>query len=131
MVMIKDNHVWATGSITKAVAAARRAAGFAVKVEVECGSEAEADEAVEAGADVVMLDNFTAEGAHVAAASVKARWAERGRSGFLVEVSGGITEETAAAFFSKDIDILSFGSMTQSVPHVDFSLKVQPGAGAA
>lgn len=57
MVMLKDNHVWSKGSITAAVRAARSVAGFAVKVEVEVRDEKEAVEAIEAGADVVMLDN--------------------------------------------------------------------------
>lgn len=59
MVMLKDNHIWATGSITNAVTRARGAGGFAVKIEVECQNEDEAIEACESGADIVMLDNFT------------------------------------------------------------------------
>jgi len=55
MTMLKDNHIWAKGSITKAVHAARAVGGFALKIEVECQSEEEADEAIEAGADIVML----------------------------------------------------------------------------
>jgi nicotinate-nucleotide pyrophosphorylase (carboxylating) len=56
--MLKDNHVWSTGSITDAVKEARRAGGFAMKIEVECRSQKEAVEAIEAGADVIMLDNY-------------------------------------------------------------------------
>ncbi len=59
MIMLKDNHVKSTGSITAAVHKARAVGGFALKIEVECSSVAQALEAVAAGADVVMLDNFT------------------------------------------------------------------------
>ncbi|ORX88841.1 nicotinate-nucleotide pyrophosphorylase [Basidiobolus meristosporus CBS 931.73] len=124
MIMLKDNHVWSQGSITRAVQKAKLVGGFSLKIEVECRSEEEADEAIEAGADIVMLDNFSAEGLKVAARSVKQRWAERGRT-VLVEASGGITEETAVSYFCDDIDILSLGVLTQSVPHIDYSLKIK------
>ena len=140
MVMLKDNHVWSTGSITGAVKAAKGVAGFSVKVEVECQSEAEADEAIAAGADVVMLDNFTGEGLKIAARSVKQRWAERGRS-VLLECSGGLTEANVKEYVCNDIDIISTSSIHQvccsfvgsrgkwliawqSTKHVDFSLKI-------
>ncbi|KAG1446188.1 hypothetical protein G6F56_009655 [Rhizopus delemar] len=109
MVMLKDNHIWSTGSITKAVQKARLASGFSLKIEVECQDEAEADEAIEAGADIIMLDNFTGEGLKAAAKSVKERWAAKGKTHFLIE---------------SNIDILSMSTITQGVPHVDFSLKI-------
>ncbi|KAJ3014970.1 hypothetical protein HKX48_004865 [Thoreauomyces humboldtii] len=124
MIMLKDNHIWATGSITAAVRAARAAGGFALKIEVECQSEAEADEAIEAGADIVMLDNFDGPGICAASLSLKKRW--QGKKMFLIEGSGGLTEENVGPHFGEGVDILSFGSLTQSVPHIDFSLKVQP-----
>ncbi|KAI8840413.1 Quinolinate phosphoribosyl transferase [Chytriomyces cf. hyalinus JEL632] len=128
MVMLKDNHIWATGSISGAVAKARSVAGFSVKIEVECCSEAEADEAITAGADIVMLDNFDGPGIRVAAKSLKERWS--GKAKFLIEGSGGLTEDNVASYFCPDVDVLSFGSVTQSVPHIDFSLKVQPASKA-
>lgn len=91
MIMLKDNHVWSKGSITNAVKAAKSVGGFSLKVEVEVQSEEEADEAIAAGADVVMLDNFTGEGVKIAAKSLKEKWA--GKKHFLVEVSGGLTLE--------------------------------------
>ncbi|RAR04643.1 glycoside hydrolase family 16 protein [Stemphylium lycopersici] len=94
MTMLKDNHIVAAGSITNAVRAAKAAGGFAIKVEVECQSFEEADEAIAAGADIVMLDNFTPEGVQIAAKDLKDKWG-RGtgdRKQFLVEVSGGLTE---------------------------------------
>ena len=121
MIMLKDNHIWATGSITNAVKQARSVGGFALKIEVECRSEAEADEAIAAGADVVMLDNFDGPGIHSAAASLKQRWSGHR---FLVEASGGLTPENVSSYFSPHVDVLSFGSLTQSVPHIDYSLKI-------
>lgn len=96
MVMLKDNHVWSRGSITDAVVAARSVAGFAVKIEVEVQSEAEADEAIAAGSDVVMLDNFTGDGVRAASRSLKERWA--GKKHFLLEVSGGLTRDNVAPY---------------------------------
>lgn len=128
MVMLKDNHIWARGGdIRAAVAAARAVAGFSVKIEVECQSEAEAEEAVRAGADVVMLDNFAAGEVGGVAASLKQRLGPgaEGKS-FLVEVSGGLTEENVRGYASADIDVISSSSVHQGVKHVDFSLKIVP-----
>ena len=118
MVMLKDNHVWSVGgSIARAVAAARSVAGFAVKIEVECQSEAEADVAIGAGADVVMLDNFTPGGLRAAAASIKTRWAARGRAHVLLECSGGLTPDNIHQFCCPDIDIMSTSSIHQVCPY--------------
>ncbi|KAL7948507.1 Quinolinate phosphoribosyl transferase [Trichoderma barbatum] len=122
MVMLKDNHVWSRGSITEAVAAAKAVAGFSTKIEVEVQSEAEADEAIAAGADVVMLDNFTGDGVKIAARSLKERWA--GKKNFLLEVSGGLREDNVEPYVCNDVDIISTSSIHQGVPHVDFSLKI-------
>jgi nicotinate-nucleotide pyrophosphorylase (carboxylating) len=127
MTMLKDNHVWACGSITKAVHAAKAVGGFSIKVEVECQSEEEATEAIKAGADIVMLDNFTADGVKVAAASLKEKFSGKGREPrkeFLIEVSGGLTEENVEGFVCNDVDIISTSSIHQGVGHVDFSLKI-------
>ncbi|KAF2679093.1 nicotinate-nucleotide diphosphorylase [Lentithecium fluviatile CBS 122367] len=109
MTMLKDNHIVAAGSITNAVRAAKSAGGFAIKVEVECQSFEEADEAIAAGADIVMLDNFTSDGVKAAAAQLKDKWG-RGtgdRKQFLVEVSGGLTEENVEPYVCADVDIIS------------------------
>eukprot|EP00123_Amoebidium_parasiticum_P018238 comp24143_c1_seq1/m.43908 comp24143_c1_seq1/g.43908 ORF comp24143_c1_seq1/g.43908 comp24143_c1_seq1/m.43908 type:complete len:314 (-) comp24143_c1_seq1:273-1214(-) len=119
MVMLKDNHVWTTGSITNAVKQARSVCGFSMKIEVECQSRAEAEEAIDAGADVVMLDNFTAEGLKADAKLLK-----EAHPHVLVEASGGITRDTVADYFCPYIDVLSMGSLTQGVPFIDFSLKI-------
>jgi nicotinate-nucleotide pyrophosphorylase (carboxylating) len=123
MTMLKDNHIWAcNGSITRAVHAAKAASGFSIKIEVECQSVEEANEAAEAGADVVMLDNFTPEGVREAAKGLKERWGDR----LIIEVSGGLTEENVEPFVSGDIDVISSSSIHQGVKHVDFSLKIIP-----
>ncbi len=98
MVMLKDNHIWSKGSITKAVHAAQSVAGFSIKIEVEVQSEDEADEAIEAGADIIMLDNFTTGGLKIAAHNLKRKWA--GKKEFLLECSGGLTEDNVAAFLN-------------------------------
>ncbi|KAI4212832.1 MAG: hypothetical protein LQ351_004535 [Letrouitia transgressa] len=126
MTMLKDNHIWACGgSITAAVRAAQASGGFAVKVEVECRSEAEAAEAVRAGADVVMLDNFPAGEVQGVAARLKELGRAEGKGGgFLIEVSGGLEEGNVAAFAGPDVDVVSTSSIHQGVKHVDFSLKI-------
>jgi nicotinate-nucleotide pyrophosphorylase (carboxylating) len=105
MIMLKDNHIWARGSITGAVEAARAAGGFALKVEVEVDSEKDADEAIEAGADIIMLDNFDGPGLKVAARSLKNRWA--GKKQFLLECSGGLTPDNVETYINNGIPIFS------------------------
>lgn len=111
MVMLKDNHVRSAGSITKALQAAKTAAGFSVKIEVECQSVEEGLEAASAGADIVMLDNFTAPAAQAAAQEIK-----RCHPSVLIEVSGGISEGNMAAYMSSYVDIISCGALTQGKP---------------
>ncbi|AGO13405.1 AaceriAFR271Wp [[Ashbya] aceris (nom. inval.)] len=122
MVMLKDNHIWATGSITRAVQDARAACGFAMKIEVECQSEAEADEAIAAGADVIMLDNFTGTSLRETAQRLKERWA--GKKNFLLECSGGLRIDNLWEYLCQDIDIYSTSSIHQGTGVVDFSLKI-------
>lgn len=126
MTMLKDNHIWACGgSIHSAVAAAKAAGGFSIKVEVECQSLDEANRAIEAGADVVMLDNFEPDDMKNAAKAIKDQWG-RGPRAPLVEVSGGLTADNVAKYVCDDVDIISSSSIHQGVKHIDFSLKVIP-----
>lgn len=122
MVMLKDNHIWSTGSITNAVYAARSVCGFAVKIEVECQSEQEADEAIAAGADVVMLDNFESEGLKACALSLKTKW--KGQREFLLECSGGLKSDNLKGYLCSDVDIYSTSSIHQGTGVIDFSLKL-------
>lgn len=126
MTMLKDNHIWACGgSIASAVAAAKASAGFAIKIEVECQSLDEANRAVEAGADVVMLDNFSPDEMKKAAKALKDKWG-RGPRAPLVEVSGGLTQDNVESYVCDDVDVISSSSIHQGVKHVDFSLKIVP-----
>ncbi|KAK9453972.1 Quinolinate phosphoribosyl transferase [Dipodascopsis uninucleata] len=122
MVMLKDNHIWSVGSITKAVEAARSVCGFSTKIEVECQSESEADEAIGAGADIIMLDNFTDEGLVAAAASIKTKW--QGTKKFLLECSGGLREENIQSYLTNAIDIYSTSSIHQGTGVIDFNMKI-------
>ena len=107
MVMLKDNHIWSTGSITASVERARSACGFSTKIEVECTSVQDGVEACEAGADVIMLDNFTAETLPRAAQTLKERFPQ-----VIIEASGGISAEMLPDFFSPHVDIISQGDLT-------------------
>lgn len=78
--------------------------------------------AIDSGADIVMLDNFGADEIKVVAKRLKETYGNR----VLIECSGGLTTENCVDYFSEYLDILSFGSLTQGVPHVDFSLKIVP-----
>lgn len=71
---------------------------------------------------MIMLDNFDGKGIHVCASSLKSKYA--GKYLFLIEGSGGLTVDNCKEYMSPNVDILSFGSITQSVPHIDFSLKI-------
>lgn len=140
MTMLKDNHVWAcankngatnsiesiAAAIPMAVEAAKAAGGFATKIEVECRSVEEANAAVASGADVIMLDNFTADGVRDVARRLKQEWAAKGKppGTFLIEVSGGLTESNVEAYACPDVDILSTSSIHQGTGIIDFSLKV-------
>lgn len=101
MVMLKDNHIWSKGSITTAVHAAKSVAGFALRIHVECQSLEEAREAIAAGADIIMLDNFTPVQLKAAAKELRNDWTKSAGEGSgkrcLVEVSGGLTEENMEA----------------------------------
>ena len=90
MIMLKDNHIWSHGSITAAIQQARAVGGFSLLIDVEVQSEAEADEAIDAGADIVMLDNIEGDELVSAARRLKEKWT--GKRKFLFETSGNITE---------------------------------------
>lgn len=121
MIMLKDNHIWSSGSITAAVHRAQSVGGFALKIEVECQSEAEADEAIKAGAHIVMLDNLSPDRLKPVAKSLK----EKHGSHVIIEASGGVLVENIQDYFDEHVDVVSMGLLTQSVPHIDFSLKIQ------
>jgi len=111
MIMLKDNHIWARGSITEAVKAAKAVGGFALKVEVEVDCEKDADEAIAAGADIIMLDNFDGDGLKVAARSLKQRWV--GKREVLLECSGGLTADNVGTYINNGeliVDVFWFST---------------------
>ena len=114
-VMLKDNHIDAAGGIAAAVAAARAHAPFVRKIEVEVETLDMVRKAVEAGADIIMLDNMDHEAMREAIALIDGR-AE-------VEVSGNVTEQNAAALVDLGVDYVSSGALTHSAPILDLSLK--------
>lgn len=114
-VMLKDNHIDAAGGIKPAAAAARATAPFTAKVEVECESLDMVREAVEAGADIIMLDNMD----H--AAMAEAIDLIDGRA--TTEASGNVTAENVTAYADLGVDIVSCGALTHSAGILDLSLK--------
>jgi nicotinate-nucleotide pyrophosphorylase (carboxylating) len=122
MIMLKDNHINSAGNIAAAVRHAKRVGGFALKVEVETSTLGDALDACRAGADVVMLDNYAPDALRTVAAQIRADPAGRA---VLLEASGGITLDTLEHYMCPDIDVISLGSLTQGVAHVDFSLKIE------
>lgn len=121
-IMLKDNHIVAFGSIRGAVQAVKTLASFTQSLEVECRNQEEALEAAEAGADIVMLDNFSARTARETARLLKDRLPH-----IKIEVSGGIGEENVASYSDPAIDVISMGCLTLG-PHqvIDLSLNLQP-----
>lgn len=115
-VMIKDNHIAAAGSITAAVARIKAAIGHTPKIEVETTNLKEVEEALNAGADIIMLDNMTPQQAAEAVKFIAGR--------ALTEISGGITKENLAAYCQAKPDVISSGALTHSVPSKDLSLKI-------
>ncbi|CCD25863.2 nicotinate-nucleotide diphosphorylase (carboxylating) NDAI_0G00870 [Naumovozyma dairenensis CBS 421] len=122
MVMLKDNHIWSRGSITEAIKDARNVCGFALKIEVECRSEIEANEAIEAGADIIMLDNFSSEELKICARHLKEKWSQKGK--VFLECSGDLKLNTIEEYFCNDIDIYSTSSIHKGTKAIDFSLKL-------
>ena len=114
-VMLKDNHIGAAGSIKKAVEMAREHISFVLKVEVEVENMEMVKEAIEAKADIIMLDNMNHDQIKEAMEYINGR-AE-------VEVSGNVTKENIAILTDLGVDYISSGALTHSAPILDLSLK--------
>ncbi len=115
-VLIKDNHVAFAGGLRPAIESARRAVGHLVKIEVEVDSLEMLREALDLGADVVLLDNMSLDTLREAVALAKGR--------AITEASGGITPRTAAAIAATGVDLLSMGWLTHSAPALDVAMDV-------
>ena len=114
-VLLKDNHIGAAGSVTKAVRMAKEYAPFVRKIEVEVENLDMVKEAVEAGADIIMLDNMSAEEMREAIRIIDGR-AE-------TECSGNVTKENIGRLTALGVDYISSGALTHSAPILDISLK--------
>ena len=114
-VLLKDNHIGAAGGVKEAIAAAKEYAPFVRKIEVEVESLDMVKEAVEAGADIIMLDNMDTDALKEAIAYIDGR-AE-------IEVSGNVTKENIARLTGLGVDYVSSGALTHSAPILDISLK--------
>ena len=114
-VLLKDNHIGAAGSITKAIQMAKAYAPFVRKIEIETETLEQVAEAVEAGADIIMLDNMTPEVMKQAVALIDGR--------AQTECSGNITKENIARICEIGVDFVSSGALTHSAPILDISMK--------
>lgn len=114
-ILIKDNHIFASGSITKAVQGARNNCPHTLKIEVEVENFDQLNEALAAKADIVMLDNMSNEDMEKAVKIVD------GRS--LIEASGNMGEKDLASVAKTGVDLISIGALTHSVKALDISLK--------
>ena len=114
-VLLKDNHIGAAGGVRQAIQAAKAYAPFVRKIEVEVEDLAMCKEAVEAGADIIMLDNMSVEDMKRAVKMIGGR--------ALTECSGNVTKENIAKIVETGVDFVSSGALTHSAPILDLSLK--------
>lgn len=114
-VMLKDNHIGAAGGIAAAVKAAKEYSSFVRKIEVEVETLEQCREALQAGADIIMLDNMSVEDMKKAVAMIDGK--------ALTECSGNVTKENITAIISTGVDFVSSGALTHSAPILDLSLK--------
>ena len=114
-VLLKDNHIGAAGSVTKAVQMAKAYAPFVRKIEIEVETLEQVKEAVEAGADIIMLDNMTPEVMKQAVELIDGR--------AQTECSGNITKENIQKIREIGVDFVSSGALTHSAPILDISMK--------
>ena len=114
-ILLKDNHIGAAGGVRKAIEAAKAYAPFVRKIEVETENLEMVKEAVEAGADIIMLDNMTPEMMKEAVALIDGR--------AQTECSGNVTKENIDKIIDSGVDFVSSGALTHSAPILDISLK--------
>ena len=115
-VMIKDNHIKVAGGIKEAVRMTRNEISHTVKIEVETETLDQVKEALEAGADIILLDNMSIEMIEEAVRLIDGR--------AIVEASGGVTKERLPAIAKAGVDIISVGALTNSAPILDISLDI-------
>jgi len=121
-VLIKDNHLELFPNITEAVQKARENVSFTKKIEVEVRSTAQAEEAAEAGADIIMFDNMTPTQMRD---TLQALDAKNLREGHIFEASGGINAGNAPEYAASGVDVISLGSLTHSAKALDVKLEIK------
>ena len=121
LIIVKDNHLAVVGDVGEAAKRVREAASFSKKIEIEVSTEEEALEAAKAGADIVMLDNFSPQQIKKTIALLEKKGL---RGKVLIEASGGINERNILEFAATGVDILSLGEITDGVKTLDISLEV-------
>ena len=114
-ILLKDNHIGAAGSVAKAIEMAKEYAPFVRKIEIEVENLEMVKEAVEAGADIIMLDNMTPDEMREAIKIIDGR--------AQTECSGNVTKENVARLVSVGVDYISSGALTHSAPILDISMK--------
>ena len=121
MILVKDNHVAIAGNVKKAVEAAKKNSSFTKKIEVEVSTAEDAVIAAKAGADIVMLDNFSPKQIRAAVESLK----KAGLFGkILLEASGGINTKNLHEYASTQVNILSLGELTHSAKSLNISMEI-------
>ncbi len=123
-VLIKDNHLAMSGSITEAVRKAREVVGHLHKIEVEVATLTQVHEALKAKADILLLDNMPPDLIREAVAIVRDAEPQDRRT--LLEASGGINLANIRAYAEAGVDLISIGALTHSAPAVDISFKIKP-----
>ncbi|MHA2201076.1 MAG: carboxylating nicotinate-nucleotide diphosphorylase [Candidatus Thorarchaeota archaeon] len=119
MVLIKNNHITAAGGVRAAVTAAREAVSFSKKISCEARTLQEAQEAIAAGTDIVLLDNFKPKDV---GGVVEVLTSEKLRDKVILEISGGVDEENAKEYAATGVDVLSSGALTHSFKSSDFNM---------
>ncbi len=116
-VLIKDNHIAVCGSITEAVRRVRGVVPHTMKIEVECASLQQVSEALEAGVDIILLDNMTPDQLREAVRMAKGR--------AFLEASGGVRLDTVRQIAETGVDAISVGALTHSAPALDIKLELR------
>lgn len=115
-VLIKDNHIAAAGSIARAVSLSRARAAHSAKIEVEVESMSQIRDALEAGAEIIMLDNMQPDEIREAVSLIQ--------GAAMVEVSGGVELDTLIEYAQPGVDVISVGALTHSVTAADLSMSI-------
>ncbi|GAH64122.1 unnamed protein product, partial [marine sediment metagenome] len=120
MILLKENHLKMFNSISEAVTKAKETISFSKKIEVEVQNEEQAIEASKAGADIVMLDNFSPQQAKHVISKIKAI-----NDSILIELSGNISLDNLEIYSFEGIDLISSGALTHSVKNFDLSMLIE------